>query len=191
MGGLTTFLQGFGLSTASGLNAYIPLLAVGLLARFTNLIHLNPPYDLLTHPVVLIVLAVLAVLDFVADKVPAVDHALHLAGLVIHPVAGAILFLAANSSTGTVDPVLAVVCGVILAGGTHVARAAVRPASTVTTAGVANPALSLAEDTVSFLLSVLAILVPVLALVLILLLAVAVFLFLRRRGRRRAAARGA
>ena len=33
-------MTGFGLATAAGLNAYIPLLSMGLLGRFTNLIHL-------------------------------------------------------------------------------------------------------------------------------------------------------
>jgi hypothetical protein len=81
----------FGLATAAGLNAYVPLLVVGLLARSTELVTLNPPYDLLSHPVVLIGVAILAALDFVADKIPGVDHALHVAGLVIHPTAGALL----------------------------------------------------------------------------------------------------
>jgi hypothetical protein len=185
MGGLTDLLRAFGLSTASGLNAYVPLLTVGLLARYTNLIHLNPPYDVLTHPVVLVLLAVLAVLDFIADKVPAIDHVLHLVGLVIHPVAGAILFLAASSDAGAVHPVLAAVCGIILAGGTHAARMAARPVSTATTAGVANPVLSLCEDVVSLLLAVLAVTVPALAALLLLLCLAALVRFLRRRGRRR------
>jgi hypothetical protein len=185
MGGMTDLLRAFGLSTASGLNAYVPLLTVGLLARYTNLIHLNPPYDALTHPVVLILLAVLAVLDFIADKVPAVDHVLHLVGLVIHPIAGAILFLAASSDAGAVHPVLAAVCGIILAGGTHAARMVTRPVSTATTAGLANPVLSFCEDVVSLFLSVLAVIVPVLAALLLLLCIAVLVLRFRRRWRRR------
>src|SRR4051812_7765527 len=50
-------MQALGLSTASGLNAYVPLLVVGLLARFTTLVHLSSPYDLLSHAGVLGVLA--------------------------------------------------------------------------------------------------------------------------------------
>ena len=185
MGGLTDLLRAFGLSTASGLNAYVPLLTVGLLARYTNLIQLNPPYDAPTHPVVLVLLAVLAVLDFIADKVPAVDHVLHIVGLVIHPVAGAILFLAASSDAGAVHPVLAAVCGIILAGGTHAARMTARPVSTVTTAGLANPVLSFCEDVASLVLSVLAVIVPALAALLLLLCLAALVRRLRRRWRRR------
>jgi hypothetical protein len=161
-----------GLATAAGLNAYVPLLVVGLLARCTDLVTLNPPYDLLSHPVVLIVIALLAVLDFVADKIPCVDHALHAAGLVIHPTAGVLLALAADSSAGGVHPVLAAGCGLVLAGGTHGARATVRPAATVTTGGLMNPVVSFVEDVVSGTLAVLAVLLPVLAFALVLLVVV-------------------
>jgi hypothetical protein len=190
MAGVLNLLQGFGFSAASGLNAYIPLLVVGLLARVTNLIHLHEPYDVLTHPVVLIVLAVLAALDFIGDKIPVVDHVLHLVGLVVHPVAGIVLFLAANSDTGTVNPLLAAVSGLVLAGGLHAARATARPVATATTAGVANPLVSFAEDVVTLVLSVLAVVVPVVAALLVLLLVVALVRFVRRR-RRRTATRAA
>src|SRR5262249_27513092 len=162
-------LSAFGLATAAGLNAYVPLLVIGLLARYTDLVMLNPPYDLLSHPVVLILIALLAVLDFVADKIPGVDHALHVAGLVIHPAAGALLALAADSSAGGVPPVLATLCGLVLAGGTHGTRAVVRPGVTVTTGGLVNPVVSILEDAVSLVLAVLAVLLPVLALALVLL----------------------
>jgi len=162
----------FGLATAAGLNAYVPLLVVGLLARYTDLVTLKSPYDLLSHPVVLIVIAILAVLDFVADKIPGMDHALHAAGLVIHPTAGVLLALAADNSAGGVHPVLAAICGLVLAGGTHGARAAVRPAATVTTGGLMNPVVSFVEDAVSGTLAVLAILLPVLAFALVLLVVV-------------------
>ena len=38
---LTGIFTAFGLSASAGLNAYIPLLLVGLLARYTDLINLN------------------------------------------------------------------------------------------------------------------------------------------------------
>jgi hypothetical protein len=137
------------------------------------------------------VLVVLALLDFIADKIPAVDHALHLVGLLIHPVAGAILFLGGSSDIGSVHPVLAAVCGLILGGATHAARMTARPAATVTTAGTANPVVSSLEDVFSLVLSVLAILVPVVATLLILFLAGWLYLLFRRwRRRRRSAAPG-
>ena len=64
---------GLGLATASGLNAYIPLLAMGLLGRFTNLVELPHPWAWLTNGWVIGIVTVLLVVEIVADKVPALD----------------------------------------------------------------------------------------------------------------------
>jgi hypothetical protein len=189
MDAIVNIFSAFGLSTAAGLNAYLPLLTVGLLARYTNLIHLEGPYALLSHPLVLLVIAVLALLDFIGDKIPAVDHTLHAAGLIVAPIAGAIVFMAANSDAGSVSPLLAAICGVLIAGTTQSARATARPLATVSTAGVANPVISFFEDVVSLVLSVMAILVPVIAFLLVLVFAfLMVMLFRRVLGRRRGGA---
>ena len=94
------YCTALGLATAAGLNAWIPLLATGLLARFTGLIDLDDTWDVLEQTPVLIALGAVAAADFVGDKVPAVDHVLHAAGTVIAPVTGVI---AALASTGTLD----------------------------------------------------------------------------------------
>lgn len=180
MTGLLSILSAFGLSTAAGLNAYIPLLTVGLLARYTDLIRLNTPYDVVEHPVFLLVVAMLTLLDLIGDKIPAVDHALHLVGMVISPAAGAIVFLAANSSTGAVDPVLAAVCGILAAGATHIGRSAARPVATATTGGMANPVISAIEDIISLVVSILAVLAPILAIMILALFAIVVVRFMRR-----------
>jgi hypothetical protein len=103
--------------------------------------------------------------DFIGDKVPAVDHVLHAIGLVLAPVAGAVLALGATSDTGIV-PAFAVIVGVLAAGATQGARTSVRPLSTVTTGGIGNPILSLGEDGLSATLSFTAIIVPLVALIL-------------------------
>ncbi len=190
MTALVNFLSAFGLSTAAGLNAYLPLLTVGLVARYTNLIHLEGAYALLTNPVVLLIIAVLALVDFIGDKIPAVDHALHAVGLIIAPIAGAILFMSTNSSAGSVSPLLAAICGILIAGGTHSARISARPLATLTTAGVANPVISFFEDVTSLVLSILAILVPVLAFLLVLFFAVLMIMLFRRLSARRRGTQG-
>jgi hypothetical protein len=187
MGALLSLFSALGLSTAAGLNAYIPLLVVGLLGRYTNLIHLSAPYDILTNPWVLLGIALVALLDLIGDKLPGVDHILHMLGVVIHPVAGVILGLAAASG-GQVDPTLAAVCGLIAAALTHGTRMAARPVATATTLGTANPVVSTVEDIISLVLSLLAIFVPVLAFLLLLVLAYAMFRLLRGIVRRREAA---
>ncbi len=176
---LIALATGLGLSTAAGLNAFLPLLTVGILARM-GLIELAAPFGLLTHPLVLLIIAALAALDFVGDKLPAVDSALHAFGMIIAPVAGAILALAAQGDVAHIHPVVVALAGVVAAGGTHLARTAVRPVVTTATAGTGNPVLSLAEDGVALALSLLAILAPALAVILLAILAVVCVRVFRR-----------
>ena len=90
---VTSILGGFGLSAASGLNAYIPLLIVGLTARFTDWIKLSPPFDLLANEWVMGVVAVLLAVEFFADKIPLVDHVNDLIQTFVRPAAGAVSVL--------------------------------------------------------------------------------------------------
>lgn len=179
MGTLIALATSLGLSTAAGLNAYLPLLTVGIFARL-GWIQLAEPFGLITHPLVLLIIAALAVLDFIGDKLPAVDSALHAAGLIISPIAGAILALAAQGDVASVNPLLVGAAGLIAAGGVHAARAAARPVVTAATAGTGNPVISLAEDGAAVMLSMLAILVPALAIVLIVVLAFVLYRVFRR-----------
>jgi hypothetical protein len=181
---LVSLATGLALSTAAGFNAYLPLLITGILARTTDLITLAAPYDRLEDPVVLGIIGAIAVVDFIGDKVPAVDHVLHAIGLVVAPVVGAILALGATSDTGVL-PAVALIAGVVAAGATQGARTAVRPLSTATTGGLANPILSLGEDGVSATLSFTAIVLPLLALVLAVAIVVALAVAVRRVARRR------
>jgi hypothetical protein len=155
---------GLGLATASGLNAYLPLLTIGIFARI-GWIELAQPFDILTNVLVLLILAALAVLDFVGDKVPAVDSGLHAAGLIISPIAGAILALASQGDIATINPFLVGAAGLIAAGGTHAARATVRPVVTAATGGTGNVVVSVVEDGASLGLTFLAVLAPIVALI--------------------------
>ena len=119
----------------------------------------------------MIALAVAAVAESVADKVPVVDHALDAVQTLIRPLAGA---LAVAGTQAHLDPVTAGVLGLVLgaplAGGLHAAKGGARLASTAATAGVANPVLSLAEDITALGQSLLGIFVPALGAVFALLL---------------------
>jgi len=152
----------FGLSASAGLNAYIPLLIVGLLARYTDTIKLSSPWDTLTEPWVLLVLAVLLLIEILADKIPAVNHFNDALQTIIRPIAGAVVFAASAHVITDVHPVLAMICGLFVAGTVHGAKAlAIRPAVTATTAGTANPIVSTVEDIVATVLSIVAILIPI------------------------------
>ena len=176
---LLSFATGLALSTAAGFNAYIPLLVTGILARTTGLVSLEAPFDRLEEPVVLGVIAAIGAVDFVGDKIPAVDHVLHTVGLILAPVAGAFLALGVASDSGVV-PAVALVSGAVAAGATQGARATVRPLSTVATGGVGNPVLSLGEDGFSATLSLAAIVVPIVALVLAVVALVLMVVAIRR-----------
>ena len=179
-------LAAFGLSGAAGLNAWIPLLAAGLLDRAGQL-QLAEPYDVIATTPGLLVIGTLFVLDFVGDKVPAIDHVLHAIGTVVHPASGAIVFAGPTEAPTDIPSIVLFALGATVAGSLHATRATIRPASTTLTAGAGNPVLSLAEDVSSAVLSVVAVLAPLLGvLMLIVVAAVAVLWWLRiRRARAR------
>ncbi len=152
----------FGLSASAGLNAYIPLLVVALLAKFTNLIHLEEPWAALTSWWIIGLLTALSLIEFFADKVPAVNHINDIVQTFVRPAAGAIVFAASAQAITQVNPILAVALGVLVAGSVHgVKSLAVRPAVTATTGGAANTPVSILEDVTSAVVSVLSIVVPV------------------------------
>ncbi|WP_322488807.1 DUF4126 domain-containing protein [Chloroflexus sp.] len=167
-----------GLATATGLNAYLPLLTVSVLSRL-GLIQLSEPFDLLAHPITMIVLAVLAILDFIGDKVPAVDSVFHIIGLVISPIAGAIVALAAAQDVVAIHPAVVAIAAIIAAAGTQSARASIRPAVTAATGGTANSFLSFFEDALSFVLSLFAIFLPVIAFLITIVLAFVAYRLIR------------
>lgn len=182
MEGLLSVFTGFGLSSSAGLNAYLPLLVVALLARFTDLITLKPPWDALQSWWVIGLLMVLLVIEMLVDKVPAVDTINDTIQTFVRPIAGAILFAASADIVSDAHPVLALVCGLLVAGGVHAVKATARPIITGTTGGLLNPVVSVLEDILSLLVAILAILVPLLGLLLLLLI---VIWFVRWRRRRR------
>ena len=108
-------LAAFGLSGAAGLNAWIPLLAAGLLDRAGQL-QLADAYDVIATTPGLIVLGVLFVLDFVGDKVPAIDHLLHAVGSVVHPASGAIVFAGPTETPTDIPSVVLFALGASVAG---------------------------------------------------------------------------
>lgn len=176
---------GFGLSASAGLNAYIPLLIVAILGRFTDLIKLKSPWDTLTNEWIIILLVVLSVIEFFADKVPLINHVNDLIQSFVRPVAGAILFAASARVISDVHPVLALAAGLLIAGGVHAAKAgALRPAVTTTTGGLGNVAVSTLEDVVATGLSILSVLIPILVGIILLPILVIVIWIAVRRSRR-------
>jgi hypothetical protein len=192
-------LTGAGLAAAAGLNAYIPLLVMGLAARF-DWIGLPSGWTWLSNEWVLGIIAVLLVIEIVADKVPAVDSVNDWIQTVVRPASGGIVF-AGGIGTETVavdDPGtffssgawVPIVIGIGLALLVHLGKMAVRPVANLATGGLAAPVLSSAEDGASVVLVVLALVAPLLV-VLGLALLVLGFVLLARRSRARRRQRAA
>jgi len=159
----------FGLSASAGLNAYIPLLVIALMARFTNLITLNSPWDALTSWWIIGLLIILSLVEFLVDKFPVINHINDvIIQSFIRPTAGAIAFAASTNVVTNINPILALALGLLISGGVHAVKsAAIRPAVTAVTGGTANVPVSIAEDVTSTTLSILSIVVPIAVMIVV------------------------
>lgn len=163
---------GLGVAASTGLNASLPLLLLSGAARF-GIVPLNGSFQWLSSNTALTVLIIAAILEIIGDKIPALDHFLDAAGTFVRPVAG---MVALSSSLIGVDPTTAAILGVIVGGpisfGFHSVKAGTRVASSAMTFGCANPVLSVIEDVISFVLTILAIFAPILVPLLLVVLAI-------------------
>ncbi len=169
MESLLGIFSAFGLSASAGLNAYIPLLVIALMARFTDLITLNSPWDALSSWWIIGLLVVLSLVEFLVDKFPVINHINDvIIQSFVRPTAGAIAFAASTNITSDINPILALAMGLLISGGVHAVKsAAIRPAVTAATGGTANVPVSIAEDVTSTTLSILSIVVPIAVMIVI------------------------
>ena len=163
MESLLGVFSAFGLSASAGLNAYIPLLVIALMARFTDLITLNSPWDALASWWIIGLLVILSLVEFLVDKFPVINHINDvIIQSFIRPTAGAIAFAASTNVVTDISPILALALGLLISGGVHAVKsAAIRPAVTAVTGGTANVPVSIAEDVTSTTLSILSIVAPI------------------------------
>ena len=150
---------GLALAASSGLRAFFPLLVTGLAGRL-EWMPLAESLRWLSETPALIALSVAVVLELAGDKVPAVDHALDAIQGPVRTAAGVLAFIAVfapNSPTWTTALLSIVAGGAALS--VHATKSFVRLGSSATTAGVANPVVSVFEDVVSFVVTILSVLV--------------------------------
>jgi Domain of unknown function (DUF4126) len=179
---------------ASGLNAHLPLLAFALSVRWLHPYTVNPPFAFITHPWFIAVLAILTLLDFVADKIPLIDHLCNAIHAVVRPSAGAAVAVAASGHALAVARTLVVtdhaglgsalvafsafpvagvgqlvilIIGGVLAALSHTTKSTARLVSTLTTAGFLNIALSLEEDILVFVIVLLSLFASSVVLILL------------------------
>lgn len=189
------FLTGTGLAVSAGLNAYIPLLALGLAGRFLDAVSLPAGWAWLENPWVLGILGVLLVIELVADKIPIVDNINDWLQTVVRPTAGGLAFGSGSTATtaAVTDPAaffssnqwVPIALGVVIALGVHLTKASARPVVNALSVGTATPVVSAAEDVGSVTVSLLALLVPLLVIVVLPLVVWAVWFIVRARLRAR------
>lgn len=166
----------FGLSASVGLNTTLPLLLVGI-SHDVGLLHLAAPYDALGSPIILLALAILALIEIVGDKLPAIDSLLQTLQTPVTLAAGAVIAGSQAQAVSAVRPEMVIALGVMAAGGTHLARASLRPVAHIATLGLASAPLSLFEDIMAVLLVTVSLVAP-LFVPLLLALLLAIWLFI-------------
>lgn len=143
---LTPLLSGVGLSSAAGLNAYLPLIALALTDRISSSFNLPGPYDAISTNAGIVILLLVLALEVVGDKIPRIDRINDLIHTPIRPLAGAFCFMAVAAESGRINVWLAAVIGLAIAGGIHYWKMQARSSVTSATNGIGNPIISLQED---------------------------------------------
>jgi hypothetical protein len=166
---------GFVLAACTGIRAFLPLFLLGVAGLLFG-------GDWQTSGSLVILLGVAVALELAADKIPAVDHALDVVGLVLKPLLGgfiAYVLQDASYTGGLISIPLPVTIAISLAGAAaafavHLIKAKLRLLSSALTVGVASPIISVIEDCAAFAVVVLCIVAPLLAGVVVLVLAIVV-----------------
>ena len=134
-----------GLSWASGLRLYITVFAVGMMNKF-GYIQLPATLDILSNPIVIAVAGLLAVIEFLADKIPYVDTMWDSIQTFIRIHAGALLAMGAINTSDPVIATIAALLGASLAGATHATKAGSRALINTSPEPVSNIAASFGEE---------------------------------------------
>ena len=132
----------FTASWAAGINPYLLVLLLGIAGRLTD-------WDVpegFERTDVLIIFAVLAVIDTVADKVMWLDSGWDAVNTVIRPVAGAVVAALIASPYVDIPTVAIAAAGGTVALVTHLAKATTRLAVNTSPEPASNVAVSVAED---------------------------------------------
>lgn len=162
----TTILSialGIGLAASTGFRVFLPLFALSLSAHF-GLWPINESFKWLASTPALVILGVAMVVEIGAYLVPFIDNLLDTLAVPLAGLAGtAVMASTAADLSPEVTWTLAVIAGGGAAAAVKGVNAATRAACTATTAGLANPVVSVAETGMAALMTVLSLFVPFLA----------------------------
>jgi hypothetical protein len=133
----------FATGWTSGVNAYLTVLVMGLLGRFASV---SAVPDELQHNNVLIAVAVMFSIEFVADKIPGVDSAWDSIHTAIRPAVGAVIGLLVAGEAYDMDEATGAILGATTAFLSHAVKAGVRLGANLSPEPFSNISLSFAED---------------------------------------------
>ncbi|MGZ3575695.1 MAG: DUF4126 domain-containing protein [Vulcanimicrobiaceae bacterium] len=155
----TQYALAYALTTSAGLRGLLTLAVVSV-AVHAGIIHPVPGFLWLGSTAVTIALVAVAATELVADKVPMIDHVLHVLQVVIKPAAAAVLVGGIVHTQHPQALYALMALGALDALGIHAASATARASSTAATAGAGNPLLSAFEDILAGILMVFAFIAP-------------------------------
>jgi len=164
---LPTLSLALGSAWTSGINLYATVTVLGLLQKF-GATKLPGGLDVLDNWWIIGVAGFLYAIEFFADKIPYIDSVWDVIHTFIRVPAGAIVAYAATNQMDESVGVIATLLGGGLAFSSHGTKAAVRAGANLSPEPVSNWVLSLTEDVIAFVGTILAVFAPVLiAIVLI------------------------
>ena len=160
---LSIFL-GVGLAASSGFRVFVPLFALSC-ASYFGMIPLNENWAWVGSTPALVILGVASIVESVSYLIPYVDHLLDTIAVPLAGIAGTLVMA---STVSDMSPAMTWALAIVAGGGAAATikgtTATTRVASTATTGGLANPAVSVAETGTAIGLSVLSIFSPIFAI---------------------------
>ncbi|MBS1551625.1 MAG: DUF4126 domain-containing protein [Bacteroidetes bacterium] len=171
----TGILLGIGLAASSGFRVFLPLLVTSIASQLGYL-HLSPGFEWMGSWIALTSFATATVAEITAYYIPWLDNALDTISGPLAMVAGTVL---TASFITDVNPLVQWTLGIIVGGGTagivKVGASAARLTSTATTGGLGNAAVATSENILSFAMSILAFVIPLITALIV--IAIIVYLF--------------
>lgn len=172
---LISICLGIGLAAATGFRVFLPLFALSL-ASYFHIIPLNESWAWIGSIPALISFGVAMLVEILAYYIPFIDNLLDTIATPLAAVAG---FIAMSSTLIDMDTTLKTILAIIAGAGSATAMqgltTSTRLASSVKTAGTANPVVATAETGTALTLSGLAIFLPVVAVIIVVLLIIVAF----------------
>jgi len=168
---ILSFFLGLGLSAAAGFRIFLPLLVMSVAAHFGK-IPIDDSWLWVGSYTTMTTLALASLIEIGAYYIPWIDNLLDTIALPMAGIAGTLLMATAMTD---LSPILKWSLAIIAGGGAattiSATSATTRMASSVGTAGIANPIVSTVETASAFFLSVVSVIIPFFAFIMVLMIA--------------------